>query len=166
MTRAWAQTITGRAVTLARPDPADIDPLVDMPEALARLCRFNGAVPGGLYSVAQHCVLVSDAILDDRGDAELAAHGLLHDAHEYLLGDWTTPQVAALAEIEREMFPPDGGMPRIHAAINIAKRRADEAIWRACGLPLPDDRQASIVHDFDRRMLMMERQHLLTVPPL
>ncbi|MFN3549258.1 MAG: hypothetical protein ACK4U0_17360 [Mesorhizobium sp.] len=162
MTRAWAQTLTGRAVTLARPDARDIDPLVDMPEALARLCRFNGATPGGLYSVAQHCVLVSDAILDERDDAELAAHGLLHDAHEYLLGDITTPQIAAFAEIEAEIFP---GTQIICGIVNEAKHRADEAIWRACGLPLPDEAQRRVVHGYDRRMLMMERRHMLAKPP-
>jgi hypothetical protein len=163
MTRAWAQTLTGRAVALSQPRMVDIDPLVDMPEALARICRFNGAVPGGLYSVAQHCVHVSDAILDERGDAMLAAYGLLHDAHEYLLGDITTPQLAAFEEIEREAFPE---WPlRIREVVAVAKHRADHAIWRACGLPKIDDEAARIVHDYDVRMLAMERRHLLTAPP-
>lgn len=163
MTRAWAQTITGRAVTLARPEARDIDPLYDMPEQLARICRFGGAVPAGIYSVAQHSVLVSDAIFDEHGDVELAAHGLLNDAQEYLLDDWTTPVVQALGEIERDLFA--DGDTRVSCVLMEAKRRVDEAIYRACAIPLPSKAQRAIVHDFDRRMLMMERQHLLAKPP-
>lgn len=161
MTRAWMQTMSGRSLTMAKPDPREIDLLVDLPEALARLCRYNGAVPGGLYSVAQHCVVMCDVVLDDTGDADLAAIALLHDAHEYIWGDFTTPAVDGLAEIAADLLGPveAGAIPEV---IRIAKKRADEAIFRACGLPFPPTaEQARVIKSYDLRMLATERRQLL-----
>ncbi len=164
MTRAWAQTISGRHVTIARPEAREIDPLTDLPEQLARIGRYNGAVPGGMLSVAQHCVMISDAILDETGDADLAAIGLLHDAHEYIIGDITIPIVDGLAEIEAELRGPDSGVVR--QVIREAKWRGDAAIFAACGVPFPpSDRQRQIVKGYDIRMLVTERRQLLASSP-
>ncbi|GLS29926.1 hypothetical protein SAMN04488498_110194 [Mesorhizobium albiziae] len=158
MTKAWLQTLSGRAVTMAKPDPRDIDPLLDLPEMLARIPRFNGAVPGGHYSVAQHCVLIADAILDDGGDVDTAAIGLLHDAHEYIWGDMTTPARDGLVEVEAEMF----GDSRIAAVVSEVRRRADQAIFRACGVPWPPTpQQGRTVKSYDIRMLATERRQML-----
>jgi hypothetical protein len=54
--------------------------------ALAKQCRFNGRTPE-FYSVAQHCVIVSQRFVDP----DLARAGLLHDAIEYWLGDQLRP---------------------------------------------------------------------------
>lgn len=159
MTRAWMQTLSGRSITMAKPEAREIDPLLDMPEMLARIPRFNGAVPGGHYSVAQHCVLIADTILDDSGDANAAAVGLLHDAHEIIWGDLTTPAQEGLAEIERELF----GDTRFEQVIREAKRRADEAIFAACGVPWPPPAQLQrTVKIYDIRMLATERRQLLS----
>lgn len=156
--KAWMQTLTGRSLTMAQPAPNEIDPLMDLPEMLARLCRFNGAIPSGLYSVAQHSVLIADAILDERQDAQLAAIGLLHDGHEYVWGDVTTPQQQGLGEIEAELY----GDSRFKAVLEEAKRRADVAIFKACGVPWPPaPHHLRIVKSYDLRMVAMERQHLL-----
>lgn len=162
MTRAWMQSLTGRAITMAAPQAAEIDPLVDLPEQLARICRYNGAVPGGQFSVAQHCALMADAILDETGDAELARLGLLHDAHEYVWGDITTPQVEGLDEIAAEVHLPAGSIAEI---IAIAKRRADAAIFKACGVPLPTEAQARAIKVWDLRMLATEKRQLLASCP-
>lgn len=55
---------------------------------LSRICRFVGGLRPEveIYSVAQHCCLVSDHLLPD-----LALEGLLHDAHEAWLGDMPKP---------------------------------------------------------------------------
>ncbi|MEP9397953.1 hypothetical protein [Mesorhizobium sp. KR2-14] len=159
MTRAWMQTLSGRAITMAKPNAREIDPLLDLPEMLARIPRFNGAVPGGHYSVAQHSVMIADTILDDGGDADTAAVGLLHDAHEYIWGDLTTPAQDGLSEIEKELF----GDSRVEAVIREAKRRADEAIYRACGVPWPPaPQQVRTVKAYDMRMLATERRQLLS----
>jgi uncharacterized protein len=162
MTKAWMQTLTGRALAMANPSPRDIDLLTDVPEGLARITRYNGAVPAGLYSVAQHCVIVADAILDERGDAELAAHGLLHDAHEFMWGDITTPQLDGLAEIAAESYPDIPADAIIRGAINVAKRRADLAIYAAAGMPLPSPHQVRVVKAYDLRALVTERNHMLS----
>lgn len=151
------QTLTGRAVTMARPKLGDVDLMTDMPEQLARIPRYNGAVPGGNLSVAQHSVIMADAVLEETGDAYLAAVALLHDGHEYVVGDITTPQVEGLAEIEAEIY----GDSRIAYVIAEFKRRHDEVIFRACGLPWPDLDQWRVIKAFDLRMLATERRHLL-----
>jgi len=159
MTRAWMQTLSGRSVTMARPDARDIDPLLDLPETLARIPRFNGAVPGGNYSVAQHSCHMADAILDEGGDADTAAVAILHDAHEYIWGDWTSPAQQGLAEIEAELF----GDSRIGGVIAEAKSRADQAIFKACGVPWPPaPQQVRTVKTFDLRMLATERRQILS----
>lgn len=54
-------------------------------QALAHINRFNGHA--GAYSVAQHCVQVA-ALLPP----ELKLSGLMHDAHEAIMGDMSSPQ--------------------------------------------------------------------------
>lgn len=158
MSRAWKQSLSGRSVTVAKPDPREIDALLDIPETLARIPRFNGSVPGGNYSVAQHCVLIADAILDDGGDADTATVGLLHDAHEYILGDWITPVQEGLAEIEAELY----GDSRFAAVMAEAKRRADRAIFKSCGVPWPPTpQQIRTVKTYDLRMLATEKRQIL-----
>jgi 5'-deoxynucleotidase YfbR-like HD superfamily hydrolase len=70
------------------PRPEDIR-VLDIAIHLSRICRFGGAldpsVPG-IYSVAQHSVLVSY-----RCPPEHALEGLLHDAAEAYIGDQVKP---------------------------------------------------------------------------
>jgi hypothetical protein len=152
------QTLTGRAITMSAPHVREIDVLVDLPETLARIARWNGTVPAGNYSVGQHCCHIADAILDETGDAEAAAIGLLHDAHEYIWGDIITPQAEGLAEIEAELY----GDSRVDAVIKEAKRRGDQAIFGACGVPWPPSPQhVRTVKAYDLRMLATEHRQLL-----
>lgn len=161
MSKAWMHTITGRAITMARPDKREIDALTDLPETLARITRYNGSVPGGILSVAQHCVMMADAVLDETCDADLARLALLHDGHEFIVGDITTPQVEGFAEIEIELF----GDSRIASVIAEAKRRSDVAIFAALGVPWPTPQQIQAIKSYDLRMLATERQQLLTASP-
>jgi len=163
MTRAWMHTISGRAITMAKPEAREIDVLLDLPETLAGIARFNASVPGGIYSVAQHCCLMADAALDDEaGDADLATLALLHDAHEYIWGDITTPQAQGLAEIEAELY----GDSRVAAVIAEAKRRGDAAIFAACGVPWPPAPQMlRSLKEYDLRMMATERLQLLASTP-
>lgn len=161
--KAWMQSITGRAVELARPDATQFDILTDLPEDLAQVLRFNGATWSGAYSVAQHCVIIADAILDETGDAEAAALGLLHDAPEFVIGDKTTPVQMAEVEVERELF---GDRQDRAAAVRAALHdRWDAVIHRACGVVWPpSDHHRRIVKLYDARALITERNQLMAPP--
>lgn len=82
-------TASGYMVDLVNPDPASFM-LDDIAVALSREGRWgNQCRPW--YAVAQHCIRVADRLLGRNGNKELAAAGLMHDAHEFLLRDVGTP---------------------------------------------------------------------------
>lgn len=86
--RGYNQTSAGGYPFYALdPKPEEIR-VEEIAAQLSRICRFNGALRDDveIYSVAQHCCLVSDHC-----PPELALEGLLHDAHEYMLGDMSKP---------------------------------------------------------------------------
>ncbi len=159
----WKQTRSGRAFPLDRFDFTDVDLHGDVAESLARICRFGGHVEGGVYSVAQHCVVGADAAMEETGDANLAAYVLLHDAHEYIIGDITTPVQHWLALVDRRM---GGGGARIGILIGAAKDMLDRAIWKAAGIAPPGPTYRAAVRDYDVRLLATEMRQLLATPPM
>lgn len=158
----WLQTTSGRAFDLLNPDWRQVDFAVDVPDALARLARFTGHVPGGPYSVAQHCVIGADAVFQATRDREAAAAFLLHDAHEAYLGDIATPIVAALMRCARTF---DKGDDAVEFAVRFLKDRVDEAIYKAAGIERARTAHHAIVKVYDIRMLATERAHLLVRSP-
>lgn len=91
----WMQTHSGLAFYPLDPAPEDIVP-TDIAHSLAMQCRYNGHVRR-FYSVAEHCVLMSDWMLEhaeprnaDRA-RYLALWALLHDAAEAYIGDMVRP---------------------------------------------------------------------------
>jgi 5'-deoxynucleotidase YfbR-like HD superfamily hydrolase len=85
----WMQTVGGRKFVPDAPDPASID-IEDIAHALSLVCRFGGHTRE-LYSVAQHSVLVCDAVSDLGGTLEEIRYALLHDASEAYIGDVVWP---------------------------------------------------------------------------
>lgn len=85
----YLQTVSGRWVNPFDPDSEQIE-LADIARALGNQCRFGGHCRS-FYSVAQHCVIVSELIEADGGTAEDALAGLMHDAAEAYLGDLPHP---------------------------------------------------------------------------
>jgi hypothetical protein len=77
-------TSSGRRIRPFDPNPNDID-INDIAHALSHICRFNGHI-SQFYSVAQHCVHVSENV-----PPEFALAGLLHDASEAYLCDIPSP---------------------------------------------------------------------------
>ncbi|TIN84328.1 hypothetical protein [Mesorhizobium sp.] len=164
MTAIWKQTYSGRAFPMTGFTALDIDLYRDVAEGLARVCRFGGHVPGNPYSVAQHCVIGADAALEETRDANIAAYFLLSDANKFVLGDLVTPVVDWLDRIALEMHGPEA-INLVPTILATAKERLNAAIWRAAGLPPPNNRQWRLVADFDVRLLATEQRQLLMPAP-
>ena len=113
----YFRTHTGKHVHPLSPSPSEIS-IFDVAHALSQICRFVGHTTA-FYSVAQHCVLVSEHVPQDD-----ALWALLHDASEAYLCDLPAPikrdpemniyRIAEdrlmLAVCERYSLPPE--MPR------------------------------------------------------
>lgn len=80
----WIQTFSGQRFQPLNPMSSTIN-IIDIAHSLSQQCRFTGHTKE-FYSVAQHCVLVS--YLCDYADR---LHGLLHDASEYVICDFSSP---------------------------------------------------------------------------
>ncbi|MDB5415076.1 MAG: uncharacterized protein JWR10_3411 [Rubritepida sp.] len=86
---AWMQTASGYCVDLHAPD-LEMLRLTEIATSLSRIARFLGHTHGPCaYSVAQHSCHVADLLADQPLAVRRA--GLLHDAHEALIGDLPTP---------------------------------------------------------------------------
>ena len=80
----WMSTYSGGMFWLLDPRPEEVE-ITDVAHALSMLCRYNGHI-SGFYSVAQHCVLVSEHC-----NPKFALYGLLHDTAEAYTGDIISP---------------------------------------------------------------------------
>lgn len=142
--RAFVQLHSGFCVDLMAPDFTALT-LTDLATGLSRLPRFNGATRGRPYSVAQHSILVADILKGQRHNLHTLRAGLLHDAHEAVMGDIATPVKAALG---RE-------------AVHQVETRLAIALFVRFGLgPLLVHHWA--IHDADQIALQTERRDLLT----
>lgn len=131
--------------------------------ALSRIARWSGRHLPPAVSVAQHCVMGADAIMREHRDrpavAQTAAgYFMLHDAHEYLIGDVTRPVVAALDML----LAPVAGGGAVSAAMERLKAGLDAVIEQAAhAAPLARFPEcAAIVADMDERMAAAEARHL------
>lgn len=149
----------GKGIDLLNPRPEDID-WPSLAEHLGKETRYNGATPDVQYSVAQHSYLGSDAILVDGGTPTEAAYFLLHDAHEALLKDVTTPLKEALSDIAAAYY--DIPADNVMSSFDILEHRADCAIFNAAGLkwPMLEDLR-SRVKKYDLIMFVTEWRDLM-----
>jgi hypothetical protein len=88
----WIPTVSGRRLWLEDPRPGEIEPF-DIAYGLARVARFNCMTVGPVYTVAQHSVMGSYLV-----PPEFVLHFLLHDAHEYVGQDVTSPLKAVIGD--------------------------------------------------------------------
>ena len=140
--RGYNQTTScGLPFWSADPRPEDIR-VRDIACQLARNCRFNGALRDDveIYSVAQHCCLVSDHCLP-----EFRFEGLMHDAAEAYTGDMIKPIKLQLTEWKT------------------IEDRIDAAIRRKFGLPRKLSWQ---VKEQDRLAVVTEHRDLQVITGL
>lgn len=147
----------GSLMDLAAPDAAEIN-FSEIAARLSVIPRFAGSRVGPAFSVAQHCVMGSEAILNEGASSLTAALFLLHDAHEGLLGDITVPMRRLIAATIRERSTA-AASEAFDRALDAIKERWDDAIYAAAGLPLPaawTNSQRALVHEMDARMAAAE----------
>jgi hypothetical protein len=105
-------------------DPFDMKPddieLVDIANALARQCRYNGHVDG-FISVAEHCIQTARFLQAWGHPTDIVATGLMHDAAETYLGD---------------ILGPLKKLPAF-AAYRVAEDAVEKVIAAKYGLPFP-----------------------------
>lgn len=90
----WIVTYTGRFFFPLKPSVKDIC-IEDIAHSLSNLCRFNGHTCM-FYSVAEHSIHVSELLPDN-----LTFLGLMHDAAEAYIGDWTSPVKELFPEVKK-----------------------------------------------------------------
>jgi 5'-deoxynucleotidase YfbR-like HD superfamily hydrolase len=139
----WMQTHTGRRFYPLDPRASEVDP-EDIAHALSLLCRYGGHVDR-FYSVAEHCVLMSQAVAPEHA---LAA--LLHDATEAYVVDVPRPLKINLPDYQQ------------------AEAGVELAVWERFGLPMRAgaDRVfrpevSPLVKEADTRILLDERAALM-----
>lgn len=130
-------------------DPMDPDPelirIEDIAHALGMTCRYGGHVRH-FYSVAEHCVLVSQW-LERQGYASwIVRQGLMHDAAEAYMADLIRP-IKHHVQGYRE-----------------AEDRLLETIFHKFNLPYHP--LARMVQSADLRIVVDEREELLKPPPM
>lgn len=93
-------TFSGRKVNLLDPRPEQIN-IRDIARGLAFNSHFGGHTPK-FFSIAQHCILVCDILMQNfKDNPELLMYGLLHDASEAYLGDMVKPLKVMLPEFQK-----------------------------------------------------------------
>jgi hypothetical protein len=151
---------SGRLIDLLHPRFSDYADFDWMAEHLAKENRYNGATPGVVYSVAEHLGRGTLAVFETTGDRETAAYFSLHDVHEAVLKDDTTPKKRAIARIADESF---GALAaQIMAAFDELTDRHDAAIHQAAGMryPLAAGMREPVKH-YDQVMLITEWRDLM-----
>ena len=122
-TEEWIETFTQKCFFPFDPNPTLIC-IEDIAHSLAMTCRFNRHCRV-FYSVAQHCVIVSEMV-----PAEDALWGLLHDAGEAYLPDIPRPikhkkELRSLVEAERKILKCVAQVFGLQLPIPVSIKRAD-----------------------------------------
>jgi len=150
----WIGTSSGMSIDVLNPQPESFR-LVDMAISLSRIPRFNGhTVPHASWSVAEHSLLV-EQLAPLEVDAKPRLHLLLHDAHEMVIGDTSTPVKNAYNHIIRSelgtFFDP---VKRIQI-------RLQRAIELALLLPPPDEDEYALIKELDLLALAIEKRDVM-----
>jgi uncharacterized protein len=151
----------GSLMDMVNPVASDIA-WPEVANTLSKIARFNGRYAAAPYSVAQHCVMGADALMNETGDAVVSGYFLLHDVNEDPFGDITRPTIETIEHFVRGLLREHGIRsvpPRlVQTATERARRRFDTVIFEAAGLPHLDRMPAyrRQVEEMDERMLRAE----------
>lgn len=166
MTAPWTQTYMGGKWDLLAPTPKMVD-WTEVSFVLSRIHRFGGHTLFPL-SVARHSLHVEHYVRKAKGNTRARLYALLHDAHEFVLGDMPTPVQQALTLLSRS-YNERLGQPLavdFKAVLTDLKARTDRAIFTAAGLNAADvHNYRALVHEADLSALMAERQDFMSEPP-
>ena len=147
----WLQTFTGLQFWPLDPYPEDVC-IEDIAHALSNICRYGGH-SRAFYSVAEHSVIISDAVLlasrvttDNHHqmiiyDHNEALRALLHDASE-----------AYLADVPRPVKPFLKGYMELEHNVEMAIALAFDL----------DHLESPMIKELDSRILWNERAELMT----
>lgn len=144
--RPWIQTAFGGRVHipgfLESVDPTEFS-IADIAYALAGQSRFNGNLRIK-YSVAQHSVWVAERLMKANRGWDICLYGLLHDGHEFAVGDLVTPIKMSMPPDAREWY-------------KSTTVKFDRAIFKMAGLdPDMPDWIADLVAKADHEALCRE----------
>jgi hypothetical protein len=139
--KEWMMTFTGRQVLPLALNPEDVD-IRDIAHATAMQCRYNGHVTK-FYSVAEHMVHISDAVLRYTNSPVAALQGLVHDGNEAYTGDMIRPVKNSLKAA--------------YANWKEVEDSNERAIAAALNLPYPFD---PMIKECDKRIIVNEKTHL------
>lgn len=151
--RGWMLTFSGRRFYPLEPKASDVE-LIDVAHGLAMTCRYGGQCKR-YYSVAEHCVLVSEIVEQHARNAghhpdevrRLAQLALMHDSAEAYIGDMIRPL---------KHQPEMSEFRRAEVAIELCIAEAFGLKWT------PEAHQ--IVKRIDDRILVDEVTHLMARP--
>jgi hypothetical protein len=115
--------------------------LIDIAYGLSHLCRFTGQVPAP-YSVAEHCLVVSNLVERWGGTREQQLAAVLHDATEAYLTDVNgmlkkTPVFDGYRHLERSWeraIEAKFGLPLMALADILVKKADKEAFNMECSM--------------------------------
>lgn len=144
------QSAKGRAFEFLNPKPEDFD-IVEIATVLSKKTRFEGHTSlnfDGIYSVAQHSVLVSKL-------ASNKLAGLVHDIHETWVGDWITPFKGCLEELN----------PGFRKALARVTDLIDEEFCDFLGIDVRE-LHSQDTKLADLRALATEKRDVMEVPPI
>lgn len=155
----------GQSISLRLPSPAKLS-IEATAHSLALINRFTGHAARP-YSVAEHSLLVSQ-IIEMRGGGTLEQlAGLMHDAHEILVGDCSSPlkremrRIAAGRSFETKHLPE----ARTWSDFDRAEAAAEGAVRTAFGLVKISRLFEAEVFAADMVALATERRDLMPAHP-
>jgi len=158
MSTIWMQSRFGKRIDMLEPRVQDVD-FREACLTLAHINRYSGAA-SPTVSVAFHSM-----IADDLAPPDIRPWVILHDFHEYVVGDGTTPFAQALNAIANRRTP-FSCIDTVKKSIHELKLIHDFAIFTAAGLPMPTAEQRQRIREIDLRALATERRDFMAPSPM